>query len=90
MERFDRAEAEASDGSFIEYLPQQIEKLAARRKIASPGDEIDAAKNDLLVAPVGEIVNFVDDFFRRKAAAFSANEGDYAEGTAVVATVLNF
>ena len=90
MERFDRAEAEASDGSFIEYLPQQIEKVAARRKIASPGAEIDAAKNDFLVARIGEIVNFVDDFFRRKATAFSANERDYAEGTAVVAAILDF
>jgi len=90
VERFDRAEAEALDRSLVKDLAEEIEKIVARREIASPGAEIDAAKDDFLVAGGGKIANFVEDFFGREAAAFSAHEGDDAEGAAIVATVLDF
>jgi len=76
--------------SFVDDLAEEIEKIVARGEIASPSAEIDAAKNDFLVAGGGKIANFVEDFVRREAAAFSAYERDDAEGAAVVATVLDF
>ena len=64
--------------------------MAARSEIASPGAEIDAAENDFFVAGAREAADFVEDGFGREAAASSADEGDNAEGAAVVAAILNF
>lgn len=90
VEGFDGAESEAFDGSLVKNLTQQIEKITAWRKISSPCPEIDATENDLFVAGFRETADFVDDSFRREAAALSTHERDDAEGAAVVAAVLNF
>src|SRR6266403_2112867 len=87
VERFDGAEAEAGDLRFIENLAQEIEKIVTGRKIAAPGAEIDATEDDFFVACVGEVVDFSENDFWRKAAAFPADERDDAEGAAVVAAV---
>ena len=90
VEWFDGAEAEARDGRVIENLAEEIEKIVARREIAAPGTEVDAAEDDLFVACGRKIADFGDDGCGREAAAFSANERDDAECAAVVATVLDF
>jgi len=90
VERLDGTEAQARDGSFIENLAKEFEKILAGRKITAPGAEIDAAQNDFFVAGIGEAANFVEDGFRCQATAFSADNGDDAEAAAVVAAVLDF
>ena len=90
VERLDGTEAKAGDGSFVEDLAEEIEKILAGRKVAAPSAEVDAAQDDFLVAGFGETSNFAENDFWREAAAFSADERDDAEGTAVVAAVLDF
>ena len=70
VERFDGAEAQAFDGSFIENLAKEIEKIVARRKITAPGAEIDAAENDFFVAGIGEAANFVRRRFPAAGCGF--------------------
>src|SRR5260370_42533512 len=90
VEWFDRAQAEASYLCFVEYLPEEIEKILAWGKVAAPGASIDAAEDDFFVARVGEIADFLKDGFQSKTAAFSPDERDNAERAAVVAAVLDF
>ena len=89
VERFDRADAEASKRCFIQDTAQKIENIRTRGKIAAPRAEIDPAENDFLKAGVTKSIDFRKDGFRREAAAFSADERNDTERAAVVAAVLN-
>ena len=90
VERLDGADAEALDGSFIEYALQEIQKCYARRKITAVGAEIDAAENDFAITGISEALDFLDYFFGRQAAGFPAHERNYAKRAASVAAILDF
>jgi len=89
VERLDGADAETFDGGFVEDAAEEIFKFDAGRKVAAVSAEVDAAENDFAEAGFAEAQNFLEDYFGRKAAAFSADERDDAVGTAGIATVLN-
>jgi hypothetical protein len=90
VERFDRADAEASDVGFVEDQTQEVFEFNARIEIAAPGAEVDAAENDFAIACGGEAANFGDDFNGRHAAALAADERNDAVGAAEIAAVLDF
>jgi len=90
VERLDGADSKALDGRFVEDAAEQIEKLDTGREIAAIGAEIDAAENDFAEAGIGEAPDFGEDRLRRQAARLAADEGDYAERAAGIATVLDF
>jgi hypothetical protein len=90
IERLDGADAEAGEIGLVEDTAQEIENVGTRGKIAAPRAEVDAAKNDFLRAGIAEAVDFGENSFGRKTAAFPTDEGDDAEGTAVIAAILNF
>ena len=69
---------------------EEIENVGARRKVAAPRAEVDTAQNDFLKAGIAEAADFSENGFGRKAAAFAADERNDAEGTAIVAAVLDF
>src|SRR5438552_9981291 len=90
VERLDGAYAEARKRSFVEDAAQEIENIGAGSKIAAPGAEIDAAKDDFLEAGIGQAADLGKNRFWREAAALAADEWDDAEGATIVAAVLNF
>ena len=90
VERLDGTDAKTRERRFVQDTTQEIEDVRARGKIAAPGAEVDAAENDLLKAGVAKAIDFGENGFWGKAAAFSADEWDDAERAAVVATILNF
>ena len=90
IKRLDGADAEARQISFVEDVAQEIENMGAGRKIAPPGAEIDSAEDDFLKTGVRETANLRENGFRREATAFTADVWNDAEGTAVVATILDF
>ena len=62
----------------------------ARRQVAAPGAEVDAAEDDLFVAGGGEASDFSDHLVGRHAAALAAHKWDDAIRTAEIAAILNF
>jgi len=90
VKRLDGAQAKPFYAGFVEDFLQKVEEVAARRKVAAPGPQIDPAQNDFFVSGGREFTDFFDDSLRRQAAAPSADERNHAEGTAVVAAVLDF
>jgi len=90
VERLDGTEAKAGDIGFGKDLFEKVEEVVARREIAAPCAEVNTGQDDFLVAGIGKVANLVDDGSGGYAAAFAANERDDAEGTAVVAAILNF
>jgi hypothetical protein len=90
VEWLDGTDTEARERRFIENAMKKIENVGAWRKISAPGAEIDTAQNDFLKAGIAEAADFSENGFGRKAAAFAADEGDNAKGTAIVAAILNF
>src|SRR5262245_10082625 len=89
VQRLNRTEAQALDRRFVENLPEQVDEVAARRKITAPGCKVDAAQNDLLVTGIRQLARFLHHGFWGQAAALPAHEGNHAEGAAVAAAVLN-
>jgi len=90
VERLNGTDAKTRKRGFIEDSSQEIEKVRARRKIAAPCAEIDAAEDDFAEAGIGKAADFGENGFGRKAAAFAANERNDAERATIVAAVLNF
>ena len=78
------------DGGFIEDTTDEIDEFGARRKVAAPSAEIDAAEDNLAGAGIAEAAEFLDNAVRRKAAGFAANKGDDAKGATGIAAVLDF
>ena len=89
VERFDGADAQAFDGSFVENLTKEVVELNTRREIAAIGAKIDAAEDDLAEAGFREAADFGENGGDGQAAGPSAHEWDHAERAAGVATVLN-
>src|SRR5882724_9988375 len=85
----DGADAETFDGGFVEDAAEKIFEIDAGRKVATVGAKVDAAEDDFAEAGFAEALNFLKDHFGREAAAFSADEGNDAIGTAGIAAVLN-
>jgi len=61
-----------------------------RSEVSSPAAEIDPAEDDFAIAGVDQRVHLANDPIGRKRTALTADVGNHAEGTAVVAAVLNF
>src|SRR5262249_10946424 len=59
VQRLNRTEAQALDRRLVENLPEQVEEVAARRKITAPGRKVDAAQHDLLVTGIRELAYFL-------------------------------
>ena len=105
VERLDGTDAKALDGGFIEDAAEEVFEFDAGGQIAAVGAEVDAAEDDFASVerdalrsgvdrqeclPHREVPNFMDDDIGWEAAAFAANEGDYAIGTTGVTAVLDF
>jgi hypothetical protein len=90
VERLDGADAEAFDGCIVKDAAEEVFEIDARGEIAAVGAEVDAAEDDFAIAGFGEALDFLDDIVGRQAAAFAADEGDDAVGTAGIAAVLDF
>src|SRR5262249_20911781 len=88
--RFDGADTQALDRSFVEDAAKEIFELDAGRQVAAVHAEIDSAEDDFAVARISETPDFVDDLRRRKAAAFAPHEWNHAVGAAAVTAVLDF
>src|SRR6202042_2848814 len=52
--------------------------------------EVDATDHQFAIACFDQRIYFAQDFLQRQRSAVAAHVGDYAEGTAVVASILNF
>src|SRR5690349_17336788 len=89
VEGLDGADAKARERRFVKNAAKKIENIRARRKIAPPGAEVDAAEDDFLKARAAEPADFREDRIGREAAAFSTDKRNHAEGATIVATVLN-
>src|SRR5271157_4014621 len=89
IERLDGADAKALDIRLLEDLAEEIRKFDPGRKITTVRAEIDAAQNDFFVAGIGKALNLGNDGGDGKAAGFSADKWNNAEGAARIATVLD-
>ena len=89
VERFNGADAEALHGSFVENAAEKTEEFDTGTKIASVGAEIDAAKNDLEKASIGETLNFRNNRIWWRTAGLAANKRDHTERAARIAAVLD-
>ena len=90
VEGLDGADAKARERRFVKNAAKKIANIRARRKIATPGAEVDTAEDDFLKARAAETADFGENRIGREAAAFSTDERNDTEGATIVATVLNF
>src|SRR5271157_3513927 len=59
-------------------------------EVSSPSPEIDAAEDDFAVTRIHQRADFAEDAVYFQRAALATDVGNYAEGTAVIASVLDF
>jgi len=90
VERLDGADAKPRERRLVKNAAKKIENIRARRKIATPGAEVDAAEDDFLKAGTAETADLGENRIGREAAAFSTDERNDTERATIVATVLNF
>ena len=90
VDGLDGAEAKAGERGFVDNLANKRVERNARREIAAVAAEVDSAEDDFLRAGLDEAMDFVEDSGGSEAAAASANERNYAVGTAMIAAVLDF
>ena len=90
VERFDGADAQAFDSGFAEDAAEEILEFDARGKVAAVSAEIDATQDNFAISGIAETLNFMENGFRRQAAALAADKRNHAIGAAGVAAVLDF
>ncbi len=90
VERFDGADAQAFDSGFAEDAAEQIFECDARGKVAAVSAEVYAAEDNFAISGIAETLNFMENGFRRQAAALAADKRNHAIGAAGVAAVLDF
>ncbi len=90
VEGLDGADAQAFDSGFAEDAAEEILEFDARRKVATVSTEVDAAEDNFAISGIAETLNFVENGFRRQAAALAAYKRNHAIGAAGVAAVLDF
>jgi hypothetical protein len=89
VQRLDGADAETLDGGFVEDAAEEVFEFNAGREVTAVSSEVNPAEHDFAVSRSAELLYFLDDSFRREAAASAANKGDHAKRTSRIAAILN-
>ena len=83
-----RTQPDAPDGGFVQQTAQQIGQPHLTACFSSPAAQIDARQHDFLVMR-GDRAHLGDHLVRAHVPAFATDERNHAEGTAIMAAVLN-
>src|SRR6516162_3426045 len=89
VERFDRADAQALNGSFVQNLLQQLQKFHLRRKITAVCAQVNATEHNFAESGIRQALKLGNNRCRGKAARAATHEWNHAERTARIASVLN-
>src|SRR6266571_467904 len=90
VQRFDGADAKALDCGFTQNPAEEVFQFDTKRKVAAIGAEVNPAEDDFLISGFAEIPDFLDDGFRGKAPASSADKRNHTVRAARVTPILNF
>src|SRR6266700_4085563 len=90
VQRFDGADAKALNCGFTKNPAEEVFEFDTRRKVAAIGAEVDPAEDDFLISGFAEIPDFLNDGFRGKAPASSADTRNHTVRAARVTSILNF